>query len=249
MKDRKAAIRLYGQTDEQEPIQVGVPQGSLAAPILFMLFTASLFKLFFYGNKKPWLAIRGYVDDGLITASAKTEKDSILKTQAVFLEVEKWAYKSGIVFDPETFEAVHFSRKRQFANPEIQLPPPSFQTDVLEPRVVKPVGKNRSMRWLGVYFDPRLSFSDHAEKMASKGRRAAEGLIMLANIVQGVDAKTMQCVVHAYILPILPYSVSAWWPGRTRTNKNGKTIWNRVDGHLKKLDKAQNVALRAILPV
>ena len=154
-----------------------------------------------------------------------------------------------MVFDPEKFEAVHFSRKRQFANPEIQLPPSPFQTDVLEPRVVKPVAKNRSMRWLGVYFDPRLSFNDHAEKMASKGRRAAAGLIVLANKVQRVDTKTMHRAVHAYILPILTYAVSAWWPGRTRTNKNGKTIWNRVDGHLKKLDKAQNVALRAILPV
>ncbi len=48
-----------------------------------------------------------------------------------------------MVFDPERFEAVHFSRKRQFANPEIQLPPPPFQTDVLEPRVVKPVSQLR----------------------------------------------------------------------------------------------------------
>lgn len=35
----------------------------------------------------------------------------------------------------------------------------------------------------------------------------------------------------------------------TRINKNGKTIRNGVDGHLKKLDKAQSVALHAILPV
>ncbi len=112
MKDRKPTIRLDGQTGEQEPLQIGVPQGSPAAPIFFMLFTASLFKLFFYGNKKPGLAIRGYVDDSLIAACVKTEKDSIAKTQAAFLEVEKWAYENGMVFDPAKFETVHFSRKR-----------------------------------------------------------------------------------------------------------------------------------------
>ncbi len=89
------------------------------------------------------------------------------------------------------------------------------------------------MRWLGVYFDPLLSFSDHAEKMTSKGHRAAAGLIMLANTVQGVDAKTMRREVHACILSILTYSVSACWPGHTYTNTNGKTIWNGVDGHPK----------------
>ena len=40
LTDRKAAIRLDGQTGDQESIQIGVPQGSPVAPILFMLFTA-----------------------------------------------------------------------------------------------------------------------------------------------------------------------------------------------------------------
>lgn len=102
---------------------------------------------------------------------------------------------------------------------------------------------------VGVYFDSRLSFSNHADIMASKGRRASAGLIMLANTVRGVDAKIMRRAVHACILPILTYATLAWWPGHTRINKNNKTIRNGVDGHLKKLDKAQNVALHAILPV
>lgn len=33
LKDRKAAIRLDGQTEEQEPVDIGVPQGSPAASI------------------------------------------------------------------------------------------------------------------------------------------------------------------------------------------------------------------------
>lgn len=147
LKDRKAAIRLDGQTGEQEPVQIGVPQGSPAAPILFILFTASLFKLFFHENKKPGLAIRGYVDDGLITACAQTEKDSVSKIQNTFLEVGRWAYENGMVFDPAKFEAIHFSRKGQFDNPDIQLLPPPFVSDVTEPRIVKPVTKNKSMRW------------------------------------------------------------------------------------------------------
>ena len=80
------------------------------------------------------------------------------------------------------------------------------------------------MRWLEVYFDPRLSFNDDAAKLASKGRRAAAGLIMLANTVQGVDSKIMQRAVHACILPILTYASPSWWPGRTQINSKGETI-------------------------
>ncbi len=46
LKERTVAIRLDGQTAKQEVIEIGVPQGSPVAPILFMLFTAPLFKLF-----------------------------------------------------------------------------------------------------------------------------------------------------------------------------------------------------------
>ena len=59
------------------------------ALILFMLFTAPLFKLFTHDKKKLGLAFRGYVDDGLLTTRAKTEKDSVAKAQVAFLEVEK----------------------------------------------------------------------------------------------------------------------------------------------------------------
>ncbi len=123
-----------------------------------------------------------------------------------------------------------------------------FKQYTSEPRMVQPITKNASMRWLGVYFDPRLPFNDLAAKLGSKGRRAAEGLIVLANIVQGMDAKIMQQAVHAFILPILTYSPPAWWPGQKRINSKGKTIQNGFNRHLKKLDKAQNLAPCAVLP-
>ena len=164
------------------------------------------------------------MDDGLLTTRAKTEKNSVAKAQVALIEVEKWAYENSMVFDPAKFKAIHLLRKRLFPNPEIQLQPAAFQTDTSEPKIVQPVAKNASMRWLGVYFDPHLSFNDHAAKLASKGRRAASGLIMLANKVQGVNAKIMQRAAHACILPILTYAALAWWPGRTRINSKGKTI-------------------------
>lgn len=59
LTERKAAIRLDGTTGVQEAIQIGVPQGSPTAPILFMLFTAPLFKLF--SNEKRKAGIHNYL--------------------------------------------------------------------------------------------------------------------------------------------------------------------------------------------
>lgn len=54
-----------------------------------MLFTAPLFKLFHRRNKQPGLTIRGYVDDGLLTARAKKEELGAKMIESAFAKVEK----------------------------------------------------------------------------------------------------------------------------------------------------------------
>lgn len=162
LNDRAAALRLDGEKGDQEPVKIGIPQGSPVSPILFMLFTAPLFRILTREEKKTGLSIRGYVDDGLLTCRAKDETLSTAKVQPVFSKIEAWASENGMVFDPAKFEAIHFSRKAGFPNPEIILPPLPIANGTGEPRIIKSMAKKASMRWLGVYFDSRLSFSDHA---------------------------------------------------------------------------------------
>lgn len=167
----------------------------------------------------------------------------------MFALVEEWAHKNGMIFDPGKFEAIHFSQKCCFPNPEIVLPPAPQTENGTGTRIIKPIEKNSSMRWLGVYFDTRISFAHHISKMATKGHQATAGLAMLGNTTRGADPGLMRRAVHACILPILTYGAPAWWPGRVRKNKDGRDIQNGVDGHCRKLDKSQNVALCTIIPV
>ena len=104
---------------KQEVIKIGVPQGSPVAPILFMLFTAPLFKLFHRRKKQSGLTIRGYVDDDLLTARAQKEELGVKMIESAFAKVEKWANKNGMIFDPDKFEAIHFSQKKGFPHPDI----------------------------------------------------------------------------------------------------------------------------------
>lgn len=117
------------------------PQGFPVAPILFTLFIAPLFKLFSNENKEPDISIRGYVDDGLLTARHKFPEISVANTVQVFKKVEQWAYDNEMVFDPAKFEAIHFTRKRNLLNLDIELPPPPFAQNLINIRIVKPIPK------------------------------------------------------------------------------------------------------------
>ncbi len=152
-------------------------------------------------------------------------------------------------FDLDKFEAMHFSRKKNYPNPEIILPAYIFPDHTILQRTIKPLGKNTSTKWLGVYFEHKLSFTNHANKMGSKGAKAATGLTMLVKTTRRVNVTTMQKAVHACILPILIYTAPTWWPGQNHTNVTGRNIHNKVNAHWDKLDKAKNIALRTILPV
>ena len=190
-----------------------------------------------------------YVDNSLLTCRAKDETLSTLKIQAAFHKIETWTEENDMIFNPRKFEAIHFSQRTAFPNPEIKLALPTSANGLGALRVIKAIPKKAFMRWRRIYFDSRLPFSDHAEKLARERRKAALRLRMLVKTTRRIEVFTMQKAVHACILPILTYRAPAWWPGRLRINKQGLTIQNSIKEICFKLDKAQNVALCANLPV
>lgn len=143
--EKKAAIRLDGTTGVQKAIKMRVSQGSQITPILFMLFTAPLFKLFSNEKKKASVTIRGYVDNRLITGWGSSEPMCISRLVEAFKEVEEWAYQNSMVFDSAKYKAVHFSKRRNFPNSPITLSDLPFLSDIMEPRVIKPISKRSSM--------------------------------------------------------------------------------------------------------
>ena len=108
-----------------------------------MLFTAPLFKILTKEEKETGLRIRGYVDDSLLTYRAKDETLTTPKGQAAFYKIETWAKENGMIFDPRKFEAIHFSWRTAFPNPEIKLPLPSSANGLGVLRVIKHIPKKR----------------------------------------------------------------------------------------------------------
>ncbi len=66
-----------------------MPQGFLMAPIVFMLFTLSIFKLFTKDQKKPRLAFGRYLNNKLLKTGSKIKKNSVAKAKVTFLEIKQ----------------------------------------------------------------------------------------------------------------------------------------------------------------
>src|SRR5258708_19679086 len=116
-----------------------------------------------------------YVDDGVILASGPTLDTTAKIITIAFKETHKWLAHRGLKTDQVKNELMHFMKtKNQVTNPSICIPANT-------PDTLKEVTSTNCMRYLGLWFDPQLSFQEHAKIPASTPSTTAQPLPILAN--------------------------------------------------------------------
>lgn len=239
ISDQQMALCLDGRLDNMRPVKTGIPQGSPASPILFALFTTPLYRTIqthFAQNMvnlpcDATLPVSiAYVDDGMVYIASDTLNSNVSILSEAWDQIESWGSRTGVKFDPDKKELMHYYRGRR---DWIPLPLTLRTQDANHPiHVLHP---QEQVRWLGVHFDRELKFYGHVRTMSAKASRGLAALKMLANTKKGLKQTMLRTLYITCILPILTYASPAWW-----TDASGsKTI-------IKQLEKVQNMALRWI---
>lgn len=237
--NRSASLRLGDFTSQAFQVPAGLPQGSPISPILFMLFIEPLFKI---GTLQERRGRLGYADDICQLVASPTLEENVDTLARCMGELQLWGSQEGLSFDLGKTEIQHFSRSCKVGNPALHLQTPSGQ------HTVSPPEKNQATRWLGIWFDQRLSFLPHCKIMAAKAKQTAAGIRSLANTARGVSARLLRQASIACVLPVLTFGAEAWWPGRCRLRKH-KQVSNRVNAAFSHLENTFRQAIRGTLPV
>jgi hypothetical protein len=142
---------------------------------------------------------------------------------------------------------IHLTKQRGNYSPDCvagdQTITPSTQTD----------GSQAALRWLGVWFDRRLTFKKHVAMRTATARKIAHHLRPLGNTACGPPAAALRKAVMTCILPSLLYGAEAWYEGRTKNPQimraiRKPTVSTRIRWHLTSIDQTLALAARAILP-
>ncbi|KAM4067487.1 reverse transcriptase (RNA-dependent DNA polymerase) [Hirsutella rhossiliensis] len=196
MHDRTACIRYQDVTTPSSPLQCGLPQGSPASPILFLLYTEPVYRL---SSPKGRF---GYADDTAILCVGNNLEETARKASRHVHELMEWGTENAIAFDPKKTEVMHFSRTKP------RTAPPVFHGE-MEKR------PECAMRWLGIWLDSTLSFKTHVEKWTAKAQRVAHHLQGMTNTNRGPLPSAVRRAVRACIEPQLLFGAEAWYPGMT----------------------------------
>ncbi|RYO81946.1 hypothetical protein DL766_008345 [Monosporascus sp. MC13-8B] len=209
-----------------------------------MLYLADLLK------QDPKLRF-GYADDLCLYRSSPTLEENATLLAEDVRRVLQWGEDNKVSFAPEKCEMIHITRKKDRGNPPIVIDGHFSIRPVQETQ-----GSERepALRWLGVWFDRKLTFKRHVAERAAKAMALAQHLRSLANTKYGPPADSLRKAVRTCVIPTALYGTEAWYCGRRKPDPKaprllGREVNAKVGWHVDVIQRILTLAVKATLPV
>ena len=173
-------------------ITAGVPQGSILGPALWNAMYNGVLRL----NLPTGVQLIGFADDLVILVTGETREEvEVLATEAISV-IEDWMQDKKLSIAHQKTEVVIISNRKATQQMEITVGECSITSQ-------------RSLKYLGVMIDDRLSFNYHFDYICKK---AAKAITALTRIMPNNSAITSsrRRLLASVITSILRYGCPAW---------------------------------------
>jgi ribonuclease HI/endonuclease/exonuclease/phosphatase family metal-dependent hydrolase len=228
LQNRSTRLKFNGVESERICTNAGVPQGSPISPILYMFYNADLLEI--PGVRSGLLSL-GFIDDIAFGIQGETEEGNARELERMLMEAEGWRQKHGARFEESKYVLVHFTKAH---SPNI--------TDEAHVRIgdttILPAGE---AKYLGVFFDRKLSFQHHIQYAAKKGTQFALAISRIANCTRGPAYQQTRTLFTSVAAPRMDHAAIVWY-----RPFQGVTPPARQPS-VAKLESAQRMAMKAIL--
>ena len=191
LMNRTQSVEFQGVTSCPVGISVGVPQGSILGPLLFLLHVNDL------PGMTSECSILMYADDTVLFCSSPQAFLIANKLNNELREIERWLFDNSLFINKTKTEAMLFGTAQRLSNAD------SFDIHI-DGKQIKRVSE---FTYLGVVFDERLSFNGHVKKLISKaGKRVG----MVGRLRNNLTLHSANVVYTTLIRPILDYCDTVW---------------------------------------
>jgi len=183
-------VLINGSASPWEPVQSGVPQGTVLGPLLFLLYVNNI-------TDNINSEVRLFADDCVIYRVIKSNADRVALQQDLDMLVT-WADRWQMKFNISKCHIIHMSRKRH---------PPHYTYYMKN----LPLSVVQSYPYLGVTISSDLRWREHIDGVAAKANRI---LGLLRRNIRECPIDTKSLAYKSLVLPILEYASAAWDPYR-----------------------------------
>ena len=200
LSSRTAVTSINNITSTPKPVTVGVPQGSILGPLLFLIFINDLPQCL-----KHCKSIL-YADDTLLYYAGRTENDLQVKINEDLNSLSQWLNNNLLTLNYEKTKFMVFANKKQSTKVDITIEN-------------KKVLQETSFNYLGVTLSSDLTWHNHIDNMIAK---INQRLGVLRRVKEFLDLD-MRCVLYtSLILPLFDYGDTIWG------DKNNSILMNSL---------------------
>jgi hypothetical protein len=179
------------------PTTSGVRQGDNLSPTIFALFLNDLaleLKSLNLGVRagQEKVSILMYADDIVLLSENETDLQKQLD------HVSSWCKKWQLVINSQKSQVVHFRK------------PGTVRTDFVFKIHDSQLETVNSYKYLGIYLDEHLTFSDAMDSLGTGGGRALGAINSRFKCLKNMGFKTYTKLFDSCVLPILTYGSGVW---------------------------------------
>ena len=204
LSERKQFVSINGANSLLLDIILGVPQGSILGPLLFLIYindlpmASKLFSLLF-------------ADDTTLLASASNIESLCTFVNVEFKKVCDFFHTNKLLLHPDKTKMLFYSTSLNGEGVEIFC---NNNNDALmDPNLIKKISliskedTTPAVKFLGVFFDQSLSFKHHIQNIRTKLSKALYIMRMAKNLIPKNSLKTVYyAIFHSHLI----YAIQIW---------------------------------------
>ena len=188
LKDRQQRVLINGSSSGWGLLDLGVPQGSVLGPLLFLIFIDDIVYVIRHCK------IRLFADDTCLFIEVEDSTEAAYLINEDLKKIQTWASKWLVTFSPPKTEEMVITTKTPRPHPDLK-----FGTEIIK-RVT-------SHKHLGVILTNNLTWKEHVDSVVS---RATKRLGILKSLKYKLDRRTLEIIYKSYIRPIMEYADIVW---------------------------------------
>lgn len=190
LSDRKFRVIDQGTYSSFYPIKAGVPQGSVLAPFLYLLYTADI--------PVPRNSFIGtFADDTVIMATNKTQSTAVNKLQDALNKINQWTIDWKIKLNETKSNHVTFALRQTNSNLRISL------NGINIPQA-------ESAIYLGLHLDNKLNWKHHVKQKAQQIKLKSRQMYWLVGYNSNLNLYNKRLLYLAIFKPIWMYGSQLW---------------------------------------